>query len=341
MSSQALRRAAAMVGGTLIALSGLSQARAADDFYKGKTFTLVVGFSPGGGYDQYARVLGRYLPDHIPGKPSLIVQNMPGAGSLTAVRYLDASAPKDGTVMTAFNSGLITDSLLEPSRVQLKLSQMAWIGSITRDFRVCYAWKASGITSLKDIMPGGGKQFIIGGTGKGSANYMNGAMLRTLVEANVKQVLGFPGSNDQRLAIERGELNGDCGSWSSIPEEWSKTDKIVPLLNFSPAKTPDMPDLPYARDLIKDPVKQKVFDILIAAGELGRPYVMSRSVPAERVAIIRQAFDDTMRDPQFLAEAKKQDLPVYPVQGTAAQKMVEDIYAAPADIVAMAKTATE
>lgn len=314
-------------------------ANSADEFYKGKQVTMVVGFSAGGGYDQYARVLARYMGEHIPGKPNLIVQNMPGAGSLTSVRYLDATAPKDGTTITAFNPGVITDAVLDPDKVKVKMSEFNYLGSITRDFRACYAWKASGIKGLADMQ--GGREFIMGATGPGTSNYINGAMMKNLLGFNVKQVLGFPGSNEQRIAVERGELNGDCGSWSSVPEDWIKGDKIVPIVSFSPGRTPDMPVIPFARDLIKDSEKLAVLDMLIAAGEIGRPFIVSKAVPAERVAVLRAAFDKTMTDPGFVEETKKMALPVYPMGGAEAQKIVEKIYTTPADIIAKAKKAVE
>jgi tripartite-type tricarboxylate transporter receptor subunit TctC len=323
----------------IAAISALCAAPAsADDFYKGKTVTVVVGFSPGGGYDQYARLFARYVGEHLPGKPNVIVQNMPGAGSLTSVRHLDVNAAKDGTVITAFNPGVITDGALNPEKIKVKLSDYTYLGSITRDFRICYAYKSSPITGLKDLQAG--KEFILGATGLGSSNYVNGALLRTLLGFNVKQVMGYPGSNEMRLGIERGELFGDCGSFSSIPEDWIK-DKIIPLVSFSPAKTEDMPDVPYARNFVKDEANKLVFDMVIAAGDVGRPFIVSKLVPADRVEILRKAFDETMSDKNFLAEAKKEALPVYPVDGKAAQKIVDDIYKSPPEIADKARKAIE
>lgn len=332
---------AVMAGATAaIAALGLVPAAAVAqvDFYKGKTITVVVGYSPGGGYDSYARTLARYFGKNVPGSPNVIVQNMPGAASLQAVRYVYAVAPKDGLVIAAFNPGLITDSMTNPEQIKLKFSDFGWIGSITRDFRVCYAWKDTGITSIKELE--GGRQFIIGATGLSSSNYVNGAMLRNLLGLKVKQVLGFPGSNELRLAIERGELEGDCGSWSSIHEEWIQNKRINTLVSFSPGRTPDMPEgVPFAGDLIKDPEKKQILDILIAAGETGRPYVVAKEVPEARLKTLRAAFMATMADKEFLAEADKQGLPVNPIDGDAAAKLVAQIYTAPADIIAKAKEA--
>lgn len=318
-------------------LTGATGAVAQDDtFYTGKNVTIAVGFSPGGGYDIYARTLARYLGAHIPGKPNVIVQNMPGAGSLTSVRWLDGPAPKDGTVITAFNPGVITDSLTSPEKIKVKFTDFNWLGSITRDVRLCYAWHAAPIKSVQDLLDG--KEFIMGATGTNTSNYVNGAVLRNLFGFKVRQITGFPGSNEMRLATERGELYGDCGSWSSIPADWIKGKRITPIVSFTTRTLPEMPaNLPFIGNYAKTDEQKQILNIVIAAGELGRPYIMSKQVPPARVAMLRSAFDKTMKDPLFLAEAAKQDLPVDPATGDEAQKILESIYAAPAEYVEKAK----
>lgn len=308
----------------------------AQDYFKGKTFTIVAGFSPAGGYDRYARNLQRYLGNHIPGKPLVIVQNMPGAGSLTSVRYLDLTAPKDGTVMTIFNPGLVTQSVVQPERVRVDFRKIAWVGIVTPDYRVCYGYGAKGIASWDQLMHGG-KQFIIGSTGKGSGNYINGATLRMVFRAPVKQVLGFPGSAEQRLAIEQGELDGDCGSYSSIPPEWIKKGQIHAFVRFSRDRPPEVPEsAPYIGTFAAND-QQQLLRLLNGGDEVGRPFIMSKQVPAERLAIVRRAFDDTMKDPGFLAEMAKEELPVHPLTGEQAEKIVNELVSAPASVVAAAK----
>ena len=171
--------------------------------------------------------MARYLPTHIPGNPSTIVQNMPGAGSLTSVRYLDVNAPKDGTAMTAFNSGLVTQSVFQPDKVQLDFRKYSWIGVVTPDFRVCYGYGANGVKTWDDMMHR--KEFVLGSTARGSGSYINSATLREVFHAPVKLITGFPGSAEVRLAIERGELDGDCGSFSSFPVEWLRMVWRTPL----------------------------------------------------------------------------------------------------------------
>lgn len=320
-------------GGGLAATTAAAQD---ETFYAGKTVTIIVGFSPGGGYDIYARTVARFIGSHIQGKPTVIVQNMPGAGSFTSVRHLDGPAVKDGTIVTAFNPGVITDSLTEPEKFNIKFTNFNWLGSITRDIRVCYAWHTAPIKTWDDLAKG--QEFIMGATGVNTSNYVNGAVLRNLFGLKVKQITGFPGSNEMRLATERGELYGDCGSWSSIPADWIKGNKIVPFVGFSPRSHPDIPkDLPFIGTFAKTDEQRQVLDVIIAAGELGRPYIMSRQVPAARVAIMRKAFEATMKDPGFLAETAKQDLPVDPATADEADAILKRIYSAPAEIVAKAK----
>lgn len=330
-------------GATALAISAaftapIAPAHAQDDtFYTGKTVTIVVGFSPGGGYDIYARTVGRHIGNHIPGKPQVIVQNMPGAGSFTSVRHLDGPANKDGTIITAFNPGLITDTLTEPEKFKIKFTDFAWLGSITRDIRVCYAWHTAPVKSMQDLLDG--KEFIMGATGTNTSNYVNGAVLRNLFNLKIRQITGFPGSNEMRLATERGELFGDCGSWSSIPVDWIQGKKVVPFVLFTKRTLPEIPkDVPFIGSFAKTDEQKAVLDIVIAAGELGRPYIMSRQVPAARVALLRKAFDATMKDANFLGDAKKQDLPVDPATGSEAEEILKSIYSAPAEYVAKAKS---
>ena len=322
-----------------LAIAATGTAGAAD-FYQGKNVTILVGFSSGGGYDQYARLLARYIGNHIPGNPSVIVQNMPGAGSLTSVKYLDVNAPVDGTVIDVFNNGLLVQSLTIPKKVDVKFQNYAWIGSVTPDYRVCYAWAATGVKSWDDMMKR--QQFVLGSTGKGSGNYINGAVLRKVFHAPVKQILGFPGSAEQRLAIERGELDGDCGSWTSIPVDWVKNRKISSFVRFSPDRPAYIPESArYIGDFAKTPEQKALVELLSSGDQVGRPFIMSKRVPSDRVAIIRAAFDATMKDPAFLADAKQQNLTVEPATGAECEKLVAKISKATPQLVAQAKDVSE
>jgi tripartite-type tricarboxylate transporter receptor subunit TctC len=325
-----------------LVLAGLNAAPALaqSDFYKGKTINIVVGFSPGGGYDVNARVLSRYIGKYIPGNPNVIIQNMPGAGSLTSVRYLDATAPKDGTVMTIFNPGLVTQSVVEPEKVNIDFRKLSWVGVITSDFRVCYGFGPKGVKSWADMMSR--KEFILGSTAKGSGNYINGATLKHVFNAPVRQILGFPGSNEQRIAIERGELDGDCGSYSSIPLAWINQGLAHTFVRFSERKTPEIPDSAvFINTFAKTEEQIQLLNVLNGADEIGRPFIMSKQVPMERVAILRKAFNATMKDPGFVSETEKQQLPVYPMTGEEAEAVVAKLAGVSPAIAAKAKAIYE
>ena len=313
---------------------------AEDEFFKGKTLTLVVGYSAGGGYDQYARVLARHLGGRIPGNPAVLVANMPGAASLTAVRYLDANAPKDGTVVTTFDPGLITESFAAPELFKIRFSDYQWIGSMLRDIRICYAWGATGIRTWDDMMKR--KEFLIGTTAKGSNAYVNGAILRKVFNAPVRQIAGYPGSNEQRLALERGELEGNCGSWSAMPQDWLVHDKINPLVRFSPSRPPDMPpSVPFIEDLATTGAQKDLLAVLDASAELGRPFIVAKTVPPQRVNVLRAAFQATLADAAFRAEAQAQSLALDPVPGEEADAIINKIYAASPELARKVKDVLE
>ena len=316
------------------AMPGVAQAQNPVEF---RTINIVVGSTAGGGYDTYARVLARHISRYIPGQPGIVVQNMPGASSLKAVKYLDTGPPTDGSVITAFNPGLLNESLLNADKVGFKLTGVAFVGSITRDLRACYAWGATGIKTFDDLKKA--KQFNMGAPAPGTSSYINEAVLKNMFGIAVRQVTGYAGSAQQRMAIERGELDGDCGAWSSVTPDWVANDRVNPLITFTPLPIPKLkPGVPFAGDLAPTQEAKEVLNILMAADALGRPFVVSKQVPADRLAVLRAAFDRTMKDTQFLAETQKLDLPVEgPIAGPEAEQIVAAIYAAPPAVIARAQ----
>lgn len=312
----------------------------ADDFYKGKTFTIVVGSTPGGSFNANARSVSRHLGNHIPGNPSVIVQNMPGAGSLTAVRYLEGGAAKDGTVMTVFLPGIITQSIVEPAKIKLDMSRYTWIGIVSPDyFRVCYGFGPSGVKTWDELMSRPKERpFIMGTTGTGASNYVNGMSLREVFGANLKIIMGFPGSTEIRLAVERGELDGDCGGFTSVPADWLRDGKAHPFVRFAEKLAPGIPESAvYVGSFAKTEEQKQLLQFLAGADDLGRPFIMSRQVPADRVGVIRKAFSDTMEDKAFKAEMDKQQLPVIPLAGEEAERIYSRMMSAPPEIVKKAK----
>jgi tripartite-type tricarboxylate transporter receptor subunit TctC len=323
--------------GLLVACLVCPAATAHAQSYEFKMINLVVGATSGGGYDAYTRLLARSYGKYLPGNPTVIVQNLPGIGSLKAVLYLDSTAPKDGSVITAFNPGVIVESLVTPEKINFKLSQVAWVGSITADLRVCYAWHSTGVKNWDDLM--NRPNFNIGTQQTGSSSYNNAATLKNLYGAKIKIISGYPGSSEERLAIERGELDGGCGAWSSNPPSWLAENKINPIVKFAAGPIPNLPDhVPFAGDLLTSDDDRTVLKLLTAADVLGRPYIASKSVPADRLALLRKGFDAAIKDPQFIAGAAKADLPIVgSIDGITSERLIGEIYGAPQRLVEKAK----
>src|SRR5258705_1505673 len=265
---------------------------------------------------------------------------MPGAASLTAVRHLANAAPKDGTAITMFDPGLILESLSAPEKFNVRFSDYQYLGGMSREVTICYAWHTTGIRTWDDMMRR--KEFLVGLTAKGSAVYANGAVLRKLFKAPIRQVGGYPGSNEQRLAIERGELEGACASWSAIPQDWIVNRKINPLARFSLLRPTDMPaDTPYVNDLARTQEQKDLLDVLNAPGDLGRPFILAREVPRERVELLSAAFAATLSDPALLSEAQKQSLLIDLLPSREAERIIHTIYSASPELVRKMKDVIE
>ena len=336
-----MRRTIIAAGAVALCSMGFAPgAASAQDFYKGKTLTIVVGFTPGGGFDANARLLSRHIGDHIPGHPDVVVQNMPGAASLQSVNYLDTTAPRDGTVITTFNFGLIGDSRVRPDRVKVDFRSFNWIGSIGEDPSVCYISTSLGIKTFGEFKAH--SQFHMGLTSVGSSNDTDQRILKSIFGIDIQQVAGYPGSAEKRLAIERGEVDGDCGAWSEIPPEWIADGKIKSFVNLGSYRPAGMAqDVPYAIDIATNEHDKSIIRLLTASAELGRPFIASREVPAERIKILRDAFAATMKDQAFVDDAAKLRLPISPQVGDDARKIVETIDATPDDIVQAARKVME
>lgn len=336
------RVAASAVGLLAVALiaTGPGGAAAQSGYYAGKTVRIVVGSSAGGGYDTYARAIAPFFAEHLPGKPTVIIQNMPGGGGMTAVIHLDANAPKDGTVISLFNAGAITDMASNPEKAKVDLTKMAWIGSATRSFRACYLWHGTGIKSWDTLDRN--RQITLGATGVNSGSYNDAAMLRNLLKQNVKIIAGYPGRTEVQLAIERGEVDGECGTTESLPENWLQDKKINMVLRMSEAQTPEIPaDVPWIGSFVKSDEDMQALRLLIAANELGRPIVASRQVPAAQIEMLRTAFDATMRDKNYVALAAKRMLTVSPVNGREAQDIIAQIFSVPRSVADRAREAVK
>ena len=327
-----LAAASASVAGGPAAAQGDSVAA----FYASKQLKIIVGLPPGGGADAYARLVQRHLGRHIPGNPSAVVQNMPGAGSLRSVMALNAGG-SDGTTVVHFSSGLLTEAITAPDRVKTDFRSYAFVGNISEDIRVCYLRSAIGVRNWAEMVAyGGGVNFA--GSAAGTAGNANIAMLRNLFGVPLKIVQGYAGSAAKRLAIERGEVDGDCGGWTSVPEDWLRDKKINVIVRLSSTLLAGMNgQVPFGGDLVRNSEERRIYDFLVAPERLGRLFMVAGDVPQERVTALRRAFDAMVADPGFRIEAAKANLTVTPMTGAEVARQVAETYAMPADLIARAK----
>jgi tripartite-type tricarboxylate transporter receptor subunit TctC len=320
-----------------LALASPAHAQSVEDFYRGKTVNILVGFSAGGGYDQYARLLGRHIGKHIPGNPSVTVQNMPGAGSLKATQNVYGVAPKDGLTLATVSRGMVSDPLLKAANFDP--ARLTWLGSITSETSVCATWKTSPVKTWDDMFK---REFSLGSNALGDDTANFALIMRNLFGAKVKLVTGYPGGNDVNLAMERGEVEGRCGwSWSSLKSQKRWLPNINLLVQFNLEKNPDLPDVPRAIERAKNDEQRQVLRLLIAGQYVGRPFITTPDTPAERKAALRAAFDATMKDPEFLAEAAKTDMEITPISGASIDAFIAELYRTPKDVVGKASAAIQ
>lgn len=322
-ATSALRASALALG--LVAGAGAAQAQA--DFYAGKTINLYVGYSAGGGYDVYGRMLARFMGKHIPGSPTVVVQNMPGAGSLRAANYIYNLAPKDGLAFGTVARGAAFDPLLGLPGAQFDATKFNWIGSANDEVSVCVAWHTSPVKTFQDLLD---KELIVGGTGGSADTDQFPKVLNGVLNTKMKTVVGYPGGNDVNLAMERGEVQGRCGwSWSSVKStqpEWLRDKKINVIIQLSMQKHEDLPNIPAVIEEAKTDEQRAILKLIFARQIMGRPFMAPPNVPADRVAALRAGFMAALKDPELLAESEKAKLEITPVAGEEIQKLVVESY---------------
>jgi tripartite-type tricarboxylate transporter receptor subunit TctC len=321
--------------------SAVSTARAesVEDFYRGKTVTLVIGYSVGGGYDLYGRLVARYLGKYMPGQPNVVPQNREGAGSLRAAIYIYNAAPKDGTVIGTFSRSMAVAPLL--NEAPFDASKFTWLGSVSTDVNVCMTWKTSPIKTWDDMLA---KPFTLGGLGAGADPDIFALMFKNVFGAKVKLVTGYPGTNDVALAMERGEVDGLCGlSWSTVKTrhtDWLKGQKVNIPVQAGLHKENDIASVPSVMDLVTTPEQKQIVRLILASQEMARPFAAPPGIPDDRKRALIEAFAKTMKDPDFLAEAAKMQADVNPVSAATIESLVADVYKTPKDVVAKAAKAT-
>ena len=323
-------------------------ARAQDSvagFYKGRTLTIVVGSSPGGGYDLYSRLLGRFLGRHVPGNPNVLIQNMPGAASNVAAAYVYNVAPKDGTVMGAIFMGAVVEPLFGEARRSTHAHDTAkfnYIGNANSDAYVCLVRTDAGVNSLGDLFT---KEIVMGASADGASTRDFPSLLKNLLGVKFKIVAGYPGTREINLAMEKGEVQGACGeTWSSVAATypaWFRDKLVKPLVQESNVGYPELDRMgvPLSKEFAKTAEQKQILDLVYSQTTFGRPYVVAPGVPQERVEALRKAFMAAMTDPDLVAEARRINLDIAPIAGEALQTLITRLYATPQEVVDKAKAA--
>ena len=325
------------VAAAVSVVSAQAYPQAPEEFYRGKTVQFMVGYPPSGGFDAYTRVAARFIGKHIPGNPTVIVNNMPGASSLQFVRYLQNVAPKDGTQFGMFNRGLMPKSVLEPKEVGADFTKFTWIGSMNSEHSFCFTWGSKGIKTLKDLHT---KPITLGETSKNSGGYIYTSILRSLSPDNIKPVLGYSTTGHIWLAVERGELDGNCTLMSSVESQkpdWLPQNKIDVLVQFSETKHPLLPNVPTIFEVLTSENEKKAINFLIASEQIGRPIIGPPGMQADRTAALRKAFLDMMKDPEFAEFAKKLKMDMDPMSGEKAAAIASAIQSTPPEAIEVAR----
>ena len=337
-----LKAPAIAVAATLGFTLGASQAPADPiaDFYKGKQINWILSAGAGGGYAAYALAFASHFSAHIPGNPRIVVQNMPGAGGIRAMLYLQAVAPKDGTTIGLVHSSVPFAPLYGIKGANFDSRQMNWIGSINAAAGICVSWTASGITKWQDLFD---KEFIVGGTGAGLQMETMPAMLNKLFGTRIKVISGYKGGNDVYLAMERGEVHGRCGglisSIKSTRPEWFPQKKVSVPIQIALERDPEFPDSPALIEFAKDQRTKDILQLILAPMGMDRPILAPPGTPPNTVAALRKAFHETMNDPAFIAEADRQHLEIQEVDGDKIAKLLQSTSALPPDVVKAANEA--
>jgi tripartite-type tricarboxylate transporter receptor subunit TctC len=297
---------------------------AQDSFYAGRTLKVIVGFPPGGGYDIYARTFVRFLPRHIPGEPAVIPVNMPGAGSLTAANYIFNVAPRDGTEIGSVETFIPFEAFFKGHGVRFDPLKFSWIGGLNSEMTTCVIWHASRIKSFEDLLV---TETAFGATGSGAPPVMEPKVVNAVLRTKMRVITGYPGTADIFIAMERGEIEGACGvGWTTLIStrgDWIAQGKLRILVQNAVKRHPNLPRTPLLLDFAKTKAQKDLLTLLAAPHRAGRPYLAPPGMPAERLGILRQAFDTTTKDSDFLAEAEKLKLAINPVAG----KEMEAVFA--------------
>jgi tripartite-type tricarboxylate transporter receptor subunit TctC len=334
------------VGAALFATAILplfpAQAETPAEFFKGKSVTLNIGFGAGGGYDTYARVLARHYGNHIPGQPNVIPVNMPGSGALRAANFLYSVAKKDGTAIGIVGASTLMEPLLGNDKAKFDATKYTWIGSMAKDIAFCGIWKTAGIKSLAEWQKSG-KQLTFGSTGPAAITAQHPYVMKNLFGINAKVLTGYKGTKEVNIAMQRGEVDGSCGLFtSSITSQYKRfvdSGDMILVLQMGPSTTDMFGKVPSIFDLAKTDQEKKVLDIHFGQLLLGRPFIGAPGIPADRTKAMQDGFLAALKDPKLLADAQKAKIEIDPVSGEEALKLLVGFGQYPKDAIAAAKKA--
>jgi len=322
------------------ALSVLAPVHAADTaapFYKGKQIIMLIASGAGGGYDAYARTLARYLPKYIPGNPTIVPKNVPGAGGLIAANTLYNTTAPDGLTFAALTNGVAMDPLFGETAGRFEAQKFNWLGSMGKLENICVTWKGSPITRIEQART---REVAVSASGATGNSAIMPKIVNQFLGTKFKVIGGYTEGSGVTLALERGEVDGVCGlSYSTLKTmrpDWFRDKKVNIILQIGLEKLKDLPNVPSALELVSDPDSRKVLELILIRQEMGRPFAMPPGVPADRVAILRNAFNAALKDPGFLAEAAKLRLEIDPLTGAQIAALLKTAYSAPKPIVARA-----
>src|SRR4051812_44492530 len=320
-------------------LLSCASSQAQEDFYRGKRINLVIGYGTGGGYDTYARLLARFIGNHIPGRPNIIAQNMPGAGSRGAANWLFNVAPRDGTAIAMLSQSTPIDQALGATGIQFDARRFNWIGNMVVVNNIMIVWAQTGVRSIEDARQ---KPLAIGSTGASSPSVLYPQVSNNLLGTKFKIVAGYPGGGDINLAVERGEVDGrGSDSWASMKANnpaWISEHKVNILYQVGPKREPDL-DAPLWSELAQNDEQRQILEVISGDVAVGRPILTAPNVPADRVKALRQAFDETFKDPKFIAAAEQARMYLNPLAGEELQQIVDRIVSPSPAVIAKVKDA--
>jgi tripartite-type tricarboxylate transporter receptor subunit TctC len=314
-----------------------ANAQSVEDFYRGRSARLIVAAAAGGGADLYARVVARHLAKHIPGHPTFIVQNTPGAGGLLVARQLQSAAPADGSAIALLQRNNLIEPLMSDRDLGFDPRKVTWIGSLNRDTYLIFSWHTSGIRTIDDAKQ---KELILGNTAGGNENVTFPLLLNQTIGTRFRLVRGYKGSGDLAVAIERGEVQGRAMTWTTLRGDhpnWLNERKINVLVQLALERNPDLPQVPSAMEFVKDEKDRRLYELLFATLEAGRPFAIGQGAPPARVAALRRAFAELSQDGEFLNELQQRGGSVEYVTGEGVETLISSIYATPRDVIERAR----